>query len=202
MQRPGRSWCRVAVIGGGRRHVRSSRVRHAIGTGVALLLLLMTALLAGTVASGAWRMDPMLSGSMRPAYPLGSVVLAERVPLAALQRGDVVLFSPPWAPGQTYAHRIIALRRVAGVTTIRTKGDANSVADPAPVRLTGRFVYEARAAVPVVGYVAVWAHSSAGELELAAIALMTAMGVAAWTAKVRRRIAKVRSYELAGDGKP
>ena len=152
----------------------------------------MALLVAGTivvvlaVASGSWRMDPVLSGSMRPSFPVGGLVLAERVPVRSIEVGDVVLFTPPWAPGETYVHRVISLSRQRGSTTIRTKGDANPVADPAPVHLTGRWIYEARAVVPFVGYLAVWCHSPAGELELAVAALVTAIGVAGWSVGGRR----------------
>ena len=170
-----------------KRQAKGGRARRRVATAVVGLLGLATAALVVLVGSGWWRMDPVLSWSMRPAFPVGGVVVAERVPVSSVGVGDVVLFTPPWAPGATYVHRIIGVRRAAGATTIRTKGDANAVADPAPVTLTGRTIYEARFVVPVVGYVAVWCHSPAGELELAGGALVGALAAAGVAGRERRR---------------
>jgi len=61
------------------------------------------------VASGAWQVRPILSGSMRPGFPVGGVVVTQRVPLDSLHVGDVVVFHIPHDPGATYLrppHRV------------------------------------------------------------------------------------------------
>ena len=180
------------------RHARGGHARRWVAAGVVGLLGVATTALVVLVSSGWWRMDPILSGSMRPAFPVGGVVVAERVPVSSIRVGDVVLFSPPWAAGETYVHRIIGVRRTKGATTIRTKGDANPVPDPAPIRLTGQSIYEARFVVPVLGYVAVWSHSPEGELELAGAALAGALVVAGWVGRQRRRGGVVDDLDAQG----
>ena len=177
-------------MGLGAKRFGRKRVRRAGSVFFLATLVGGIASLGLAIGSGSWRIDPILSGSMRPGFPVGGVVVAERVPVAVLRVYDVVLFQPPWSPGTTDVHRIVQIHRHGLITTIRTKGDDNSVADPLPVRLTGRWIYEARFALPLVGYAAVWLHSPAGELELAGVLLCVAIGVAAWATHERRALSE------------
>jgi signal peptidase len=97
---------------------------------------------------------------MVPHLPVGSVVLTQREPLAELQVGDVVVFHRPDQPGMLVVHRVIALRGTTQGSEVRTKGDANSVADPwNPFVLHGPDVYVARHDVPYLGFLVTDARS-------------------------------------------
>jgi signal peptidase I len=134
--------------------------------GILAVLVGAFVLLAVVIGTGNWEVQPILSGSMRPGFPVGGVVVAQRVPTSSLQVRDVILFHPPGEPTRTYVHRIISLKREGGTDVIRTKGDDNPVPDPWTLHLDGRWAYEARYTVPFVGYLAVWDHSGTGRQDL------------------------------------
>lgn len=95
------------------------------------------------------------SGSMTGTYDRGSLLYGKDVPTASLRVGDVITYSPPRPVGDggLVTHRIAWIGRDAdGTRAFRTKGDANSVADP--WRFTLDRPTQARAAfhVPYVGF--------------------------------------------------
>lgn len=130
------------------------------------------------VASGAWQAQPILSGSMRPGFSVGGVVVAQRVPLSELQVRDVIIFHPPSEPSVDYVHRVISLQRQGSTVVARTQGDANLYPDPWTLHIHGRYVYVARFTLPLLGYVAVWVHSSAGHRTMLAAAFVSFGGLA------------------------
>lgn len=93
----------------------------------------------------------VVSGSMRPVLPVGSLVIIRRLPSDAYRPGDIVTFAMP-GHAMLATHRIMAVYRVDGpLVVMRTKGDANEAPDP--------FVTDIRAVrgrvelqVPLVGY--------------------------------------------------
>jgi signal peptidase I len=68
------------------------------------------------------------SGSMTGTYDRGSLVFDRVVPTSTLRVGDVITFRPPGQAGLV-THRIVSVRTVRGERVLRTKGDANRVAD-------------------------------------------------------------------------
>jgi len=135
-----------------------------VGRGLRLAIwsILIAALLGGgalvtfTIATGGWTISPILSGSMRPGFPVGGVVVAEREPMGSLAVGDVILFQNPNQPSVTMVHRIINLQvGPSGQPVVKTKGDANSAADPWTAVLRGRTIYVAEFTLPLLGYLAV-----------------------------------------------
>lgn len=79
----------------------------------------------------------VLSGSMSPTIPAGSVVVTKPVEPASLRVGDVITFSTrgPDALGSLHrvTHRIVAVNGTAGEKSFTTRGDANDVVDAYPV---------------------------------------------------------------------
>ena len=92
-----------------------------LGRFAALTLLLVGVL----VVSGKVRFQPVLTGSMAPRYPTGTLVAV--TPVTDVHVGEVIMFVPPqpWNIGPVM-HRVVA---VDG-THLRTKGDANKAMDP------------------------------------------------------------------------
>jgi signal peptidase I len=113
---------------------------------------------------------------MVPLLPVGGVVVTERVPIASLRMGDVVVFHRPDRPAELVVHRIVALTPGVAGPVVRTKGDANEVPDPWQVSLRGTTAYRASFSVPVVGYVAVWVHGPAGRQTLRVVGLLLLVG--------------------------
>ena len=71
----------------------------------------------------------VLTGSMAPALPVGSLVVTATVPGASVRPGDVITFEVPGRPGMLVTHRVHSLVDVQGVPFFVTKGDANGVTD-------------------------------------------------------------------------
>lgn len=70
------------------------------------------------------------TGSMTPAYPQGSVAVAQRTPLSEVRVGDVVTIDR--AGRLPITHRVIGVDLRGQEASIRLRGDANRTADPAP----------------------------------------------------------------------
>ncbi len=180
--------------------------RHGWGVlRVSVLLLLVGGLgvAAVGVGTGGWQIRPILSGSMRPGFPIGGVVVTERVPLSSLQVGDVAVFHPPNDPGITYVHRIISLAHTPAGIVIQTKGDDNLYPDPWKLHPRGRFAYVARFTLPLLGYPAVWVHSPSGrsDLLLAAGAFLLLLVISLVADMRRRRAASAaRANDVAQGG--
>ncbi|MGZ4591060.1 MAG: signal peptidase I [Actinomycetes bacterium] len=76
----------------------------------------------------------VLTGSMRPTVPAGSLVVGTPQPASGVRVGEVVMFVPPppyRAPGGSpIVHRVYRVSSKHGHRYLTTKGDGNPVADP------------------------------------------------------------------------
>jgi signal peptidase len=125
---------------------------------VAALVILGLMLVPGLLG---WQRYVIVSGSMEPTIPKGSVVYDAVVPVSELQVGDVITFAPPpeFHISDPVTHRIIEIGIAPpnsdhpGERTFRTQGDAND----APDAWTLVFDHERQTEVvhhlPYVGYV-------------------------------------------------
>lgn len=101
------------------------------------------------------RLVPVLTGSMTPYAPAGSLVVTVPVPGEDVAVGDVVAFRPP-APfevsgGHPILHRVAGLTGDGGTLAMTTQGDANPTADPWQVSLAGTDLGRTVVVVPWVG---------------------------------------------------
>jgi signal peptidase len=104
--------------------------------------------------TGKYRTVTMLTGSMRPHYPVGAVLIDRPQPISSLRVGQVLTYGIPIDDHRVFSHRVIDIRRDAsGAYLVRTKGDANNGPDPWIARITDKQVWTARAVVPHVGSV-------------------------------------------------
>lgn len=121
----------------------------------ALLVLAVGIALAAAVVPRLGDAAPyvVLTGSMRPTMPPGTLVAVRRVDPAALGAGDVITFMPRENDPSVVTHRIVGTGfSVTGEPVFRSKGDANDAVDPAPVRDI-QIVGERWYSVPYIGYV-------------------------------------------------
>lgn len=88
----------------------------------------------------------VLSGSMEPQLPVGSIIYVQ--PQIAYAAGDIIAFKNQ--AGQTITHRVADIRFDEGTTYI-TKGDANNVKDTAPVP-TDKIIGKTYFHIPYVGF--------------------------------------------------
>ncbi len=78
------------------------------------------------------QMFTVLSGSMEPEYPTGSLIYVKEVETDELQEGDVITFM--LSETTTATHRIIEVVDDGdGTLSFKTKGDANEIEDAKPV---------------------------------------------------------------------
>src|SRR5437868_2450342 len=103
-----------------------------------LTALLQTALTVVAVAGAAllfvprllgWQVDTVLSGSMTPAYPVGSVLFVKPLSPAAVDVGDIITFRTGAGDGTPVSHRVVSVERSSNGLAFVTKGDANEEPD-------------------------------------------------------------------------
>jgi signal peptidase I len=110
---------------------------------------------------------PVLTGSMRPAYGPGALLVTRTIPVKDLHKGMIVLFVPPGEHAE-FAHRITSVGGTSSAPVITTKGDANKAPDPWHAQLTSSSVPEVVATVPWIGRLMVGIR---GPIQLALIVL-------------------------------
>jgi signal peptidase len=128
-----------------------ARIAHATLWVAAVLCIGLFAVVAVGPRTGRFQVITVLTGSMAPNAPRGSLAIVEPKPLDQLRVGDVLTYAIPVEDHHVVTHRVIELRRTAGATVVRTKGDANDAADPWVAELHDATVWTERVALPHVG---------------------------------------------------
>lgn len=96
-----------------------------------LAVLLLAGFIAWFTVPRLIGLEPqvVLSGSMEPAMPTGSVVFVKDKEAARVRPGDILTFRNPDNPQQRVSHRVTEVVTDANGLAFRTKGDANETAD-------------------------------------------------------------------------
>jgi len=128
-----------------------------------VVILVITLVIAGIIGIPQLlgkKVYSVLTGSMEPTYPVGSIVFVENVNPDTLQVGDVITFS---ASG----FDTLATHRITGVDvdgrTLNTKGDGNNAEDIYPVEfenVIGRVFFS----IPFLGLITSNLRTTAGML--------------------------------------
>jgi len=125
-------------------------------TGSVLLILALSLFLFLMVAPRlGFHVLVVQSGSMSPAFPVGSAVILRQVDPSNISVGDVITYRSPKDPGKTISHRVIKVVPNDGSPMFRTKGDASEEADnyAVPAKyILGRIYF----GIPFLGYL--WAY--------------------------------------------
>ena len=120
--------------------------------GILLMVLVAAACLSLTIPKFAgYSGYVVVSGSMEPAIPVGSMVYSKPADPATLQTGDVIVFVDESRGTTPITHRVVSNDTAAG--TITTKGDANEHQDINPVtydNVVGKVVMH----IPHIGFTA------------------------------------------------
>ncbi len=138
------------------------RVGRIAAIVIFLLVVCGVAIVATAVLTGDWQATPIVSGSMVPKLPIGSIAVSQREPLNDLRVGDIAELHPPFSRQVTYVHEIIRLHHRDGKVIVKTKGIANPIPDPWTVVVTSSHVYLVRGEIPYVGYVVSWVRTRGG----------------------------------------
>ncbi|WP_407317722.1 signal peptidase I [Isoptericola halotolerans] len=126
------------------------------GLAVAVVVVAGAALLLGVLVPRVAGATPytVTTPSMEPALRVGTLVVVRPVEPASVTTGDIVTYQLRSGEPTVVTHRVVGVgTTVGGDRTFVTRGDANEVADPRPVRavqVRGTVWY----AVPGLGHLA------------------------------------------------
>lgn len=109
----------------------------------------------------------VLSGSMEPTYPVGSLIYYHKCDFDALEVGDAITFR---AEDVLVTHRITTVNEISG--TVVTKGDNNVSEDPVPVAENQIVGKATNFAIPYVGYFVTYGKNPIAIAVMAAILLI------------------------------
>lgn len=151
----------------GRRRGRFLRRFLSVLASVALVtaaLVLIAAFLLSVF--GIARFVPVLSNSMAPEMPMGSLAIAVPLEREAVAAGDVVIFTAPVGPNRRVIHRVTNVldgqeaANIVGFSAsklyMETKGDNNPAADPWIVTISDEFLWSKSMVVPQLGWPTIW----------------------------------------------
>ena len=109
----------------------------------------------------------VLSGSMEPAYHVGSLIYVKPVDHKELKQGDAITFA--------FTESIVVTHRIVGIDSdyqwFETKGDANEVKDGSPVyykNIIGKPVFS----VPYIGFVISYLQTGIGKITAAVVVVI------------------------------
>jgi len=113
-------------------------------------------------------------GSMVPAIPVGAAIVAVRTAPEEIQVGDIVTIRAE--NGVVFTHRVVEIDASEADVWLRTKGDANSTPDAAPIPVTS-VVGVVAVTVPAAGYLIAMLTTVTGLLSVFAYALALLLAI-------------------------
>ena len=137
------------------------KMLKGLSTVMVVLSILFAFLISGVRILG-FDVFGVLTGSMEPAYPVGSLIYVKPVDASELRVNDVITFSV--TPGVIATHRIVEVvpdENNPLIVRYRTKGDANKDVDAALVS-AGNIVGKVMFCVPVLGQMASYIQEPPG----------------------------------------
>jgi len=137
------------------------KMLKGLATAMVVASILFAFLISGVRILG-FDVFGVLTGSMEPAYPVGSLIYVKPVDASELRVNDVITFSV--TPGVIATHRIVEVvpdENNPLVVRYRTKGDANNDVDAALVS-AGNIVGKVMFCIPALGQVASYIQEPPG----------------------------------------
>jgi len=123
------------------------------------VIFILAILLVGVKLFGI-EVYAVLSGSMEPEYPTGSLIYVKEIEPEQLELRDVITYRI--AGNNVATHRIVGINEEEGKLVFTTKGDANNNVDNSPVTgssIIGKVIFK----IPGMGRVANFLQSTAGK---------------------------------------
>ena len=102
---------------------------------------------------GLYRPVTVLSGSMRPTFSPGDMVIVTPEPVSSVRVGHVISYKMPVGVHQVETHRIVRVLQGGVHPVVQTRGDANNANDPWTAKLEGDTAWRHRVTIPKLGYV-------------------------------------------------
>ena len=130
--------------------------------GTVLLILLILACIPFTLPKAlGYQAYTVISGSMEPAIPVGSIVYIKEMKPENVVEGDVIAFYGGRDSNAMITHRVVENRVIMG--EFITKGDANESTDMNPINYD-EFIGRVEFDLPWVGIVAQFLTSMEGKI--------------------------------------
>ena len=142
------------------------RVWNGATTVLIGLMMILAILLWGFRFMG-YEVLVVQSGSMEPAYHVGSLVYVKQVDVQELKSGDVITFE--LGSGVRGTHRIVEVLGERDNISFRTKGDNNDYADANPIRPEA-IVGQVKFTIPYLGYLVAYIQQPTGKFAAASVA--------------------------------
>jgi signal peptidase I len=117
-----------------------------IFSSIVIAAIVLYVAIAAPIVLG-YRPVVVLSGSMEPTYPVGSVIYYHKCSFDELSAGDAITFQ---AEGALVTHRINTVNEIS--RTVVTQGDNNLSEDPVPVEENEIIGKATKFAIPYAGY--------------------------------------------------
>jgi signal peptidase I len=97
---------------------------------IVLVIVIITVAFVLISTRKGWQFAAVLSGSMRPEFQVGGLVVIKPADVSTLKVGEVISFMKPAISNNTaVCHRIVAIQYQNGQEYFETKGDANNAPD-------------------------------------------------------------------------
>ncbi|HYR61810.1 MAG TPA: signal peptidase I [Actinomycetota bacterium] len=108
--------------------------------------------------TGWYRTLTVLSGSMTPRIPVGSVVIVTPEAPSEVRVGQVITYQIPVLDHHVVSHRVVKVISGGGHPVLQTKGDANAAPDPWIFQVTDTRIWHVQGVVPGLGWMIIAVH--------------------------------------------
>jgi len=119
----------------------------------------LSLIIAASLSMNYWVIDNhvqivhIISDSMAPSIKRGDMLLVKSKPTAELNVGDIAILPSLKDKGVYYSHRIIQIYNDAkGDLVVKTKGDANPIADETVVSITSSTIPVSLLTIPTSNF--------------------------------------------------
>lgn len=175
---------------------------------VVCLFVVVQSMSEGYVRVGGHSLFRVVTGSMEPTIPTGSVLVARETPITAFETDDIVCFrsTNPGSEGMIVTHRVIGVYDTPdGVRCLRTRGDNNPSMDPNPVtddNVIGRIIRHTGDGSKMAGLI----NFITGDFGFLACIVLPVLLVAVWifrdaSKNLKKEIARVEAQLEAQEQK-
>ncbi len=136
---------------------RTARRIVDLALGVAAVVAIAVFVGLGLLPRTGWyRVETVLSGSMKPSFVPGDLIVVTPEPARDVRVGQVISYSIPVGDHHVETHRVAMILHRGEHPVIRSKGDANNGLDPWTARLSDSTAWRLHTVVPHLGWLIVW----------------------------------------------
>lgn len=139
-----------------------AHICSVIGT-VLLIILIISCLPLTLPKAFGYQMYTVISGSMEPALPVGSLVYVKYQEPESIEKKDIIAFYGSNERSSIITHRVVYNKKLSGEFV--TKGDANKEKDMNPISYN-QYMGKVVLMIPVIGGVAQTLTTGSGKIVL------------------------------------